>query len=94
MKTTLVLTCACAFAISTLGPATASERRHHHHGKAEHVLLLSIDGFHQSDLERYVADRPTSALAGLLARGTQYTNTTSSRPSDTSVGYLRASLAD
>src|SRR5712691_9709718 len=87
MKTTLVLTCACAFAVSTLGPATASERRHHR-GKADHVLLLSIDGFHQSDLERYVADRPTSALAGLLARGTQYTNTTSSRPSDSFPGTL------
>jgi hypothetical protein len=58
------------------------------HGKAAHVLLLSIDGFHQVDLERYVADHPGSALAALVARGTQYTNTTSSRPSDSFPGTL------
>jgi type I phosphodiesterase/nucleotide pyrophosphatase len=87
-RTTLVLTCACAFSISIMGPAGASEGRHHGRGRADHVLLLSIDGFHQSDLERYVADRPGSALAGLLARGTQYTNATSSRPSDSFPGTL------
>src|SRR5436309_7544787 len=58
------------------------------HSKADHVLLLSIDGFHQLDLERYVAGHPASALAGLVARGTQYTNTTSSRPSDSFPGTL------
>jgi hypothetical protein len=58
------------------------------HGKAEHVLLLSIDGFHQLDLERYVAGHPASALAALIARGTEYTNTTSSRPSDSFPGTL------
>src|SRR5512136_2627368 len=58
------------------------------HGKAPHVLLLSIDGFHQLDLERYVADHPGSALAALVARGTEYTNTTSSRPSDSFPGTL------
>src|SRR6266487_958330 len=57
-------------------------------GKAEHVLLLSIDGFHQLDLERYVAGHSGSALAALVARGTQYTNTTSSRPSDSFPGTL------
>src|SRR5438045_2208737 len=58
------------------------------HGKADHVLLLSIDGFHQLDLERYVAGHPASALAALVARGAQYTNTTSSRPSDSFPGTL------
>jgi len=58
------------------------------HGKADHVLLLSIDGFHQIDLEQYVAGHPASALARLVAGGTQYTNTTSSRPSDSFPGTL------
>ena len=58
------------------------------HGKADHVLLLSIDGFHQLDLERYVVSHPSSALAHLVARGTQYVNTTSSRPSDSFPGTL------
>jgi len=34
------------------------------------------------------AGHPASALAGLVARGTQYTNTTSSRPSDSFPGTL------
>ena len=60
----------------------------HGHGRARHVLLLSIDGFHQFDLERFVASHPTSALASLTHRGTAYTNTTSSRPSDSFPGTL------
>src|SRR5437868_162550 len=57
-------------------------------GKAGHVLLLSIDGFHQLDLENYIAAHPGSTLAALVARGTEYTNTTSSRPSDSFPGTL------
>jgi len=59
-----------------------------HHAKAKHVVLLSIDGFHQFDLAKYILAHPTSALAGLVNRGTQYTNTTSSRPSDSFPGTL------
>jgi hypothetical protein len=61
---------------------------HPPHGKAAHVLLLSIDGFHQLDLRRYVAGHPASALARLVARGTEYRKTTSSRPSDSFPGTL------
>ena len=68
-------------AVSTNGTASNS--------KAAHVLLLSIDGFHQFDLERYVAMHPGSALAALVAQGTHYTNTTSSRPSDSFPGTRR-----
>jgi Type I phosphodiesterase / nucleotide pyrophosphatase len=67
-------------AISTNGDAS--------NGKAAHVLLLSIDGFHQFDLERYATTHPGSALARLVARGTEYTGTTSSRPSDSFPGTL------
>src|SRR3989440_983469 len=59
-----------------------------HDGQAAHVLLLSIDGFHQLDLERYIAFHSDSTLASLVARGTEYTNTTSSRPSDSFPGTL------
>src|SRR5256885_6585651 len=57
-------------------------------GKAAHVVLLSIDGFHQLDLETYIAAHPNSTLAALVGRGTEYTNTTSSRPSDSFPGTL------
>jgi hypothetical protein len=67
--------------------ATSSALKHKQ-GTAQHVLLLSIDGFHQFDLANYVASHPTSALARLVARGTEYTETTSSRPSDSFPGTL------
>jgi hypothetical protein len=60
----------------------------HHHNRTEHVLLLSIDGFHDFDLANYVAAHPASALASLVARGTTYTNATTSVPSDSFPGTL------
>jgi len=60
-------------------------RADHQNGKrnvAEHVLLLSIDGFHDFDLTNYAASLPGSALASLVARGTVYTQAYSTGPSD------------
>ena len=56
--------------------------------RAEHVLLLSLDGFHPFDMENYIAAHPTSALADVKSRGVNYTNATSSRPSDSFPGTL------
>jgi hypothetical protein len=67
---------------------TALHAGHGGHRDVDHVLLLSIDGFHQFDMDRYVAGHPGSALAALVARGTEYTNTLSSRPSDSFPGTL------
>jgi hypothetical protein len=53
-----------------------------------HVLLLSIDGLHALDLERFIAANPGSALAGLAQRGTTYTQASASRPSDSFPGLL------
>jgi len=50
--------------------------------RVEHVLLLSLDGFHDFDLADYVAAHPGSALASLVARGVTYTNAVSTAPSD------------
>jgi hypothetical protein len=55
---------------------------------ARHVLLLSIDGLHQSDLVRYAATHPKSALAGLLRRGTSYSHASTTSPSDSFPGLL------
>lgn len=46
------------------------------------VLLLSIDGFHGSDLERYIKSAPTSMLAQLAAVGMRYSNISAPFPSD------------
>jgi hypothetical protein len=58
------------------GPAPASK----------HVLLISVDGMHQSDLDWYVANHPGSTLAKLTHTGTEYTKAATSNPSDSDPG--------
>jgi Type I phosphodiesterase / nucleotide pyrophosphatase len=52
----------------------------------KHVLLISVDGMHQSDLEWYVARHPNSELARLATGGAEYTNAQTSDPSDSDPG--------
>jgi hypothetical protein len=47
-----------------------------------HVLLVSVDGMHQSDLKWYVAHYPGSALARLAAGGAEYADAQTPDPSD------------
>ncbi|HEX7960579.1 MAG TPA: alkaline phosphatase family protein [Terriglobales bacterium] len=65
-------------------PALTQDRGNHgaFHKKTQHVLLISLDGFHQFELERYIASHPGSALAELASRGVQYSNAITTRPSD------------
>src|SRR5260370_41942725 len=50
--------------------------------KVEHVLLVSVDGLHQSDLAWYVQTHPGSTLAGLMAGGVDYSDASTPFPSD------------
>jgi len=54
----------------------------------QHVLLLSIDGLHASDLDWYVSHFPNSTLAALSATGRTYTHATATKPSDSFPGML------
>ncbi|NYJ76263.1 alkaline phosphatase family protein [Allobranchiibius huperziae] len=54
----------------------------------KHVLLLSVDGLHQSDLQWYVAHHPASALARLVDSGTSYTHARTPFPSDSFPGLV------
>ena len=58
------------------------------HGQSQikHVLLISVDGMHQSDLDWYVANNPNSELARLATGGAEYTNAQTSDPSDSDPG--------
>ena len=87
---TTAMTLAAAVAVS-LGAATAATAQaspNHqaaaHHQK--HVLLISVDGMHQSDLAWYVAKHPGSTLAKLARGGLEYTNALTSNPSDSDPG--------
>lgn len=53
---------------------------------AKHVLLLSVDGLHQSDLTWYVSAHPASALATLVKQGVDFTNAKTPFPSDSFPG--------
>ena len=57
-----VLAIAATFAAFGSTPAHADP-------KVDHVLLLSLDGFHDFDLTNYVAAHPSSALAQLVSGG-------------------------
>jgi hypothetical protein len=55
---------------------------------AGHVLLISVDGLHQSDLASYVKTHPSSALARLVHQGTTFTHAQTPVPSDSFPGMV------
>ena len=58
------------------------------HGEVRHVLLVSVDGMHQSDLAWYVRTHPDSTLAALAASGVDYSNARTPFPSDSFPGMV------
>jgi hypothetical protein len=54
----------------------------------QHVLLISIDGFHTIDLENYIKAKPQSTLAQLAASGVRFSNASAPFPSDSYPGVL------
>ena len=76
----------CSAPAPTIGTqasaVTVDEGHGRHTAKTSHVLLLSIDGFHDFDLTNYVASHPNSALASLVRNGVVYTQAWATAPSD------------
>jgi hypothetical protein len=60
----------------------------HHTAPSRHVLLISVDGLHESDLAGYVSAHPRSALAKLVGRGRTYTAAQTTFPSDSFPGMV------
>jgi hypothetical protein len=56
--------------------------------KVGHVLLISVDGMHQSDLAWYAQNFPKSTLASLMAQGVDYSNASTPYPSDSFPGMV------
>jgi hypothetical protein len=50
--------------------------------KIRSVLVISVDGMHALDFALWIKNNPSSALAGLAARGVNFTNASSTKPSD------------
>jgi hypothetical protein len=57
-----------------------------HPNQIQHVLLISVDGMHQSDLDWYIQQNPNSTLAQLANGGAEFTNNHTSDPSDSDPG--------
>jgi hypothetical protein len=81
---------AALLAAAAASPALADDGDNGDHDAkhSKHVLLLSVDGLHQKDLDWYVRAHPTSALARLVARGTSYTHAETPVPSDSFPGLV------
>ena len=54
----------------------------------KHVLLISVDGMHQVDLQRWIKAHPEGALARLTERGTTYSQAFTTAPSDSFPGMI------
>jgi hypothetical protein len=57
-------------------------------GQSKHVLLISVDGLHASDLLQCEANNECPNLAALAGHGTTYTNANTSEPSDSAPGLM------
>jgi hypothetical protein len=66
------------------GEGGGGDRDRHH--AIKHVLLISVDGLHQSDLQWYVANHPGSELAKLATGGAEYASAHTPVPSDSDPG--------
>ena len=80
------LAAACLVAAAIAVPVATSSASPAAGSPIKHVLLISVDGLHQSDLEWYVANHPGSELAKLASGGAQYTAAHTPVPSDSDPG--------
>jgi hypothetical protein len=80
-----------AMTISLIAPVRADSlgtEKHRNIEQVAHVLLISVDGLHQSDLAWYVQTHPDSTLATLTTRGVDYSNASTPFPSDSFPGMV------
>jgi hypothetical protein len=75
-------------AVVATAAMTATSGARDAHPAANHVVLLSVDGLHQSDLAWYVKHNPSSALAKLVHKGVEFTSANTPFPSDSFPGMV------
>jgi hypothetical protein len=80
------LAAACVVAAAVAVPIATSSAHPSPASRIKHVVLISVDGLHQSDLEWYVATHPSSELARLTHGGAEYASAHTPVPSDSDPG--------
>lgn len=73
---------------ATITTATAGGERAESNARAQHVLLISVDGLHQTDLAWYIQHHPDSALAALVKKGVEFTRAQAPVPTDSFPGMV------
>ena len=91
MRRTIAVVAGLAAALGGAAVASAATTQpsasgNGHDQGIQHVLLISVDGMHQSDLDWYVANHPNSELARLATGGAEYTDAKTADPSDSDPG--------
>ena len=71
-----------------LAAASAASNAGAEEHSVKHVLLISVDGLHQGDLEGFARNNPGSTLARLLDGGVTYTHARTPFPSDSFPGMV------
>lgn len=88
VATLATLAAALMGASAVAGSPTVASAHGQRRGAAQHVLLLSVDGLHQSDLAWYLGHHPHSALARLVGDGVEFTRAKTPFPSDSFPGLV------
>src|SRR5262245_52025767 len=78
----------CSDTTTSPSEALNAKREGHEGARFEHVLLISVDGLHSSDLLNFIGSHPSSALGKLAHLGTTYAHASTAKPSDSFPGLL------
>jgi hypothetical protein len=89
-RATLVLAAGACTVGATLGFGSTASAQHAAPttGAAQHVLLISVDGLHQSDLAWWVRQDPLGNIARLVNGGVEYDHASTPVPSDSFPGLI------
>jgi hypothetical protein len=73
---------------AALGIATAAHADSDKPQAVHHVLLISVDGMHAVDLDLWIKNHPSGALAGLAQHGKIFSRAYTTAPSDSFPGMI------
>ena len=86
MKTSKLARPVALAVAASVALASLTAHAHDENHKAKHVIVISVDGLHQSDLEHYIATHANSTLAKFVYEGASYSNARTPFPSDSFPG--------
>src|SRR5664279_3166343 len=83
-----LLTIAISMTLSATAVSANTDHEAQENSAIKHVLLISVDGLHQNDLDWFVQNNPNSAMAAMVTNGISYNNARTQFPSDSFPGMV------